>query len=266
MGRIISGMNGTAIDMENELHRMFDVPFTQIDNRIFESEVFEKPVDKLLYMTLIKFSYGKSSVFPSVSKLMKHCCCGSNHTIIDSMNRLIEMRLVVKEQRISENGGFKSNIYHLFDIGVVQKMHNPSAKNAVGVVQKMHSNNKNLEEQEINNKKSVQPNYRDFYLNNMGLAVPMDILEQLDKWATNLSPELVIAATRRAVESNARRYPFVKKLLTDWKNAGISSIAEMEEFENRHKKVVNLRYKKRGELDEAAQQRIREAREAGVPF
>lgn len=260
-------MSGTVLNMSNELHRMFDCPFTQIDNRIFESEIFKSPLDKLLYMTLIKFSFGKNTVFPSIDKLKKHCCT-SKQSVIRSMNRLIEMGLVKKEIRMSEKGNFKSNIYHLFDLAwVVPNWNNPSAKMEQGVVPNWNPNNKNFEEQEIKNKKSVQQDYKKFYFENMGLAVPPDIECQLESFAKSLSPGLVIAATRRALEANARRYSFIKKLLTDWQNAGIKTIEEMETFEERHKKVVNLSYKKREVKHDAGyEQRIRDAEAAGIPF
>jgi DnaD/phage-associated family protein len=218
--------------MANELHRTFDIPYTQIDNRIFESEVFQRPVDKLLYMSMIKFSFGKSSVFPSLPTLQKYCCCNSKQTIIDSMNRLINMKLVVKEYRISEKGNHQSNIYHLFDIGVVQKMDHPSPKSRPRVVQKMDPNNKNLEEQEMNNKNTDDGISKviKFYENNFGL-ISSFVGEQIASWSNDVEPDALIYAMEISLERNKRSFGYVKSILKDWFNKKVRTLEQAQAYE-----------------------------------
>ncbi|WP_369122697.1 helix-turn-helix domain-containing protein [Sporolactobacillus sp. THM19-2] len=60
------------------MKRHFEYGFTIIENRVFQSTAFDQLTDKFLYMTLIKFSFGKDSAFPSIATLAKHCLCAKN--------------------------------------------------------------------------------------------------------------------------------------------------------------------------------------------
>lgn len=251
--------------MSNELHRMFDCPFTQIDNRIFESEDFEKPVDKLLYMSLIKFSFGKNSVFPSLTTLQKYCCC-SRPTVVEAMKRIIEMGLVKKEIRTSEKGDFMSNIYHLFDIGVVKKFNHPSKEILPGVVKKFNSNNKNLEEQELKNKNTDDgAKVIQFYENNFGL-ISSYIGEQIDSWLKDINPDALIYAMQIALERNKRSFGYVKSILTDWFSHKVQTLEQAKAYEVERQAHKVTPFKKRRHTDADAERRIKEYAQYGIPF
>lgn len=143
--------------MADKIQRHFDYGFTMIDNRIFESSDFDKLIDKFLFMTLLKFSYGKSSSFPSIPTLARHCLSVKN-TLKKSLERLENRGYIHKEQRIDDKGNHLSNIYHLYeiprsknDLGVGQKMTEGRSNIAPGVGQKMTPKNISFEEDELKN-------------------------------------------------------------------------------------------------------------------
>lgn len=91
------------------------IPFTMVQNEVMDSMSFEKPIDKLVYIALLRFAFGKGSAFPSVPKIALMCASTLN-TIRDAIKRLIKMGLVKVEARKNSNGTSSSNLYTISDL------------------------------------------------------------------------------------------------------------------------------------------------------
>ncbi|MFX3616106.1 MAG: conserved phage C-terminal domain-containing protein [Sporolactobacillus sp.] len=143
--------------MADKIQRHFEYGFTMIDNRIFDSKDFDKLTDKFLYMTLIKFSYGKNNSFPSISTLADSCLCARS-TLKLSLERLEKKNYIKKEIRTDEKGNNLSNIYHLFEIpglriglGVDRESTEGRPKDDRGIDRESATKNISFEEKELNN-------------------------------------------------------------------------------------------------------------------
>ncbi|MCP8970544.1 DnaD domain-containing protein [Ectobacillus ponti] len=77
------------------------------------------------------------------------------------------------------------------------------------------------------------------YQENIGVMSPI-FAEQFGQWYEAMGQELMIEAIRRAVENNARKWGYIKKILSDWHDQNVKSLADVKaldtEFENRHKR------------------------------
>ena len=144
-----------------EVKPNFEIPFTQVSNDVIDAEDFEKPIDKLVYISLLRFAFHKGHAYPSIKRLAKMTCVTKN-TLLKSLKRLEDRKLIFIKKRV-ENNVHKSNIYYINPYepnenngseGVVQKMNHPSAKNEPPLVQKLNHPSAKIEpeEEELNNK------------------------------------------------------------------------------------------------------------------
>lgn len=97
------------------IQAQFTVPFTQIQNTIIESPYFKQPIDKMVYITLLKFAFNKGLAYPSI-KTISTMQNVSENTVRSSIKRLEELNLVKVEKRIDKKGNFLSNLYYVFDL------------------------------------------------------------------------------------------------------------------------------------------------------
>lgn len=105
----------TVTNDQMQVETEITIPFTMVQNEVMDSMSFEKPIDKLVYIALLRFAFGKGSAFPSVPKIALMCASTLN-TIRDAIKRLIKMGLVKVEARKNSNGTSSSNLYTVLDL------------------------------------------------------------------------------------------------------------------------------------------------------
>ena len=79
----------------------------------------------------------------------------------------------------------------------------------------------------------------DFYNQNIGLIAPYGA-EILKDYSEEMSPDLIILAMKKAVESNKRTIQYIKGILNNWSKKGIKTVldAEKENEQFRNKNTV----------------------------
>src|SRR5699024_9266944 len=92
----------------------FTIPFTQVHNKVIDCTKFQKPIDKLVYISLMRFAFQKGHAFPSLNKLAK-MNISSENTIRSSLKRLKQLKLVTIEERKEGKQQF-SNMYYIHDL------------------------------------------------------------------------------------------------------------------------------------------------------
>lgn len=135
-------MNGTNPQVRSRK----ELNFTTIENEIIDNLSFQKPVDKLLYISLCRFTFGNTNAFPSIKTLSLMCCCTEN-TIRTALKRLEEMKLITIEYRPKEDGNHDTNIYWLEELTETFKEHivtNPKKKH-----EKLQQEQKRKEEKKV---------------------------------------------------------------------------------------------------------------------
>lgn len=89
--------------------------FTIIENSILESENLNT-YDKLTYIILARFANKNAKTcYPSLNLLCKYVGC-SRPTVIKSLKKLEELKLIEIQNRDTEKEGHISNIYVLLDV------------------------------------------------------------------------------------------------------------------------------------------------------
>lgn len=71
------------------------------------------------------------------------------------------------------------------------------------------------------------------------------IVQQIEDWENDLSPEIVIRAMKEAVYQNARNWKYINRILRDWYNKGAKNLDDVEwlikEFElQKNKKIARF--------------------------
>lgn len=96
------------------------------------------PTALALYIVLCRLSDNRTSRSTvSISSLEKYLSI-SRHTVLKSINILVEYQLIALEHRTSPKGN-EINAYTLMDVKtLVQNLHYPSAENALPLVQNLH--------------------------------------------------------------------------------------------------------------------------------
>lgn len=104
-----------------DVQATFNIPFTQVQNTVIESPYFNKPIDKMVYITLLKFAFNKGHAFPSIKTIsvMQNV---SENTVRTSIKRLEKMNLVSVEKRTDEKKGNLSNLYYIYDLSYEYSM------------------------------------------------------------------------------------------------------------------------------------------------
>ncbi|PFI75673.1 hypothetical protein COI83_30000 [Bacillus cereus] len=145
---------------------------------------------------------------PSLSTIGKKVGISKN-TIIKSLNLLIECGYVFEEKRNGEDGGHASNVYYINDISTL--------------VHQMNTNNTNLTTTNLTINSSKNP--FSFYESNIGVLNPF-MADSIDQWVKDKSEELVIAATERALEKQAK-WNYVEGVLKQWANKNIKTLDDI---------------------------------------
>lgn len=88
----------------------WEVQYTQVHNAVFDSMLFQHPLDKLIYMTLLRFAYGKGRAFPGHEKLAIMCAT-SESSVKRSLARLAEQGLItITPRKDDKEGGTNSTL------------------------------------------------------------------------------------------------------------------------------------------------------------
>lgn len=93
----------------------FDIPYTMVQNEVMDCMGFEQPIDKLVYIALLRFAFGKGKAYPSVPKLA-YMCTSTENTIRSAIKRLDSMDLLKKKPRPKSNKDNDTNIYYLYQL------------------------------------------------------------------------------------------------------------------------------------------------------
>lgn len=100
--------------MTDKAQATFTIPFTQVQNKVIDSNEFRNPIDKLVYISLLRFAFNRGESFPSIKKLAD-MNISSENTIRKSLKRLEKMELITIEKRNSDSGSL-SNLYKIHDL------------------------------------------------------------------------------------------------------------------------------------------------------
>lgn len=158
-----------------EVKATFTIPFTQVQNTVIDSTLFENPIDKLIYISLLRFAFNKGEAFPSISTLAKMNSSSENR-IRQSIKRLEKMELVTVITRRKSNKEHQSNLYHIHDLPKVHEEYSimnlgkktpekkgtsknevPSSKSEVGGSSEIEVRGSKIEgEEEALNKKNLR--------------------------------------------------------------------------------------------------------------
>lgn len=104
--------------------------FTQLQNEIIDSMSFKKPIDKLLYITLLRFAFGKKKASPSLTTLANACCVSKKSTVIDALQRLVAMALITIKKRTKQDGDNETNLYYIHDLTAEMKQNSVLSREA----------------------------------------------------------------------------------------------------------------------------------------
>lgn len=92
------------------------MPFTMVENGIIDSMSFEKPIDKLLYISISRFSHMKE-IYPSIGTLMLMCGISSPNTFKAALKRLKSLKILdYKDRGRKENGEHYTHQYILKEV------------------------------------------------------------------------------------------------------------------------------------------------------
>ncbi|PAV27780.1 hypothetical protein CIL05_20085 [Virgibacillus profundi] len=83
------------------------------------------------------------------------------------------------------------------------------------------------------------------YEENMNKLTPM-IEDELQTWTKVFDEEIVVEAIRESVKKGGRTFSYLEKILQNWKQAGLATLAEVETFElekelEKNKKLIPFR-------------------------
>lgn len=111
--------NNTTTTKPEEQFRVkagFINPYTTVQNYVYDCMSFEKPIDKLTYINLLRFAFNEDrTAYPSIKKLAMMASVSEN-TVRDAIKRLVKMGLVDVEERHKDNGEWLSNLYTVYDL------------------------------------------------------------------------------------------------------------------------------------------------------
>lgn len=80
-----------------------------------------------------------------------------------------------------------------------------------------------------------------FYLNNIN-STPVEYeIDTIKSYEDELPQDLIIYAMQKAVLSRARKISYITKILDEWKNKGITTLAEAKE-EKKESKLITVNY------------------------
>jgi DnaD/phage-associated family protein len=93
----------------------------------------------------------------------------------------------------------------------------------------------------------------EFYNNNIGLITP-NIYEILESYLKDMEKDLILLALKKADESNIRNMNYIRGILNNWVNAGIKTVLQAQEEEQKFKN--NKKIEQHQETEEERKARI----------
>ena len=225
---------------------------------------------KGIYAYISSYAGNGSTAFPSISLICSDL--GISEKRFYSHKKILEERGYIQvEQERGPNGTFNRNVYTINSVLIPKELPyvvEPSSQNDVSVKkqpygQKPHTderhsdkpcadgvgtnnnslNNNSFNNNNINNNNNNQEKKLDvaqeldvfqihkFYQENFGTESSF-VIQSLDKWAEELSVELVMHALKlTAIAEAMQPYKYANFILRDWANKNYTTIAEVEAAE-----------------------------------
>lgn len=140
-----------------EVQPTFTIPFTQVQNEVIDCLGFENPVDKLVYISLLRFGFHKGEAWPSVNKLAMMFGSSENR-IRQSLERLEKMKLISIIKRTKANGEPDTNKYLLHDLSPELKQNTIMNAVAVSEFKEKEKERKSEKEKKKNEKTGTSKN------------------------------------------------------------------------------------------------------------
>ena len=89
--------------------------FFKVDNRIFSFAL--KPRDLAVYFCLCRHASNEGGTcFPSRRTIARECGISGAETVDRALKVLLELGLIEKQHQVSENGGYRSNLYRVLPL------------------------------------------------------------------------------------------------------------------------------------------------------
>ena len=90
------------------------------------------------------------------------------------------------------------------------------------------------------------------------------MIESLDYWSKDLSPELVIAALKESAEGNAYSFKYTESILKTWEKNNVKTLEDVEALNKKFEKQNAGKYQQLNKLNNQPQQKIKT--NSGVKF
>ena len=95
-------------------------PFVKVDSGLLESDVLKDCYQKVVYMYLKAFADIEDKCSLSIKSLSRLTKISINK-VKSTINELIQLGLIEKEHRITEDGGSDSNLYTVYDLNKIRE-------------------------------------------------------------------------------------------------------------------------------------------------
>lgn len=89
-----------------------DNGWTAIRHWIIRGNYFDSMAERSVYIVLVDHADNNNLCYPSINLIAKEAMC-TRKTVTTTLRTLEEKGLISKENRVSENGAYASNMYHI---------------------------------------------------------------------------------------------------------------------------------------------------------
>jgi predicted transcriptional regulator len=105
--------------MSDTIHRGSKRNFFMVDNGVFDERLNLEPLDKLVYIALLRYADNNSrEAFPAMQRIADDI--GITRQRVNTAIKILEQRgLIKKKKRFDKTGGKKSNLYIVYDANEV---------------------------------------------------------------------------------------------------------------------------------------------------
>lgn len=266
---------------ENKGFLKMQVPFFQVANDIFKVKIEDeegKLVDlsiyeKMVYIYLARCA-NSGSAFPSYQTIADRCSM-SRRKAIDCVAVLFDNNLIAKHKRKTESGDNTSNIYEVNTnldpyissnesktkaknktsaqdaLPLVNDMHHPSAQDAPYKELIINNNiiNKTEDDEELSTI-TYQQNLSQKIKNTYQRIFNRKISPEFEQEVLSIcNDKNIINYCLSVAEKQADKPKWIVDVLQDWKEKGLSTIEEIEEYQLQRKEQNKKKYSKKYNTD-----------------
>lgn len=237
--------------------------YTRIANEILESMARVKlsPTQYRLLFVIWRYTYGFQRKEHDMSLSFLSEATGCDKRSIQRELKSLEERKIIK-QNIKSGSYRKISFNKVTDDWLdmtrtksVGKTANGETANgetangrvgeiANGTIGETANQERNIKEIYKENKEEEEKDPAKFFDKYIAPISPV-IVQQIEDWENDLSPEIVIRAMKEAVYQNARNWKYINRILRDWYNKGAKNLNDVErlikEFElQKNKKIARF--------------------------